>query len=86
MKAINRHKTWKLAERRKDKRKKKNAWSNKEGYIAPIFVPSTPNSELFNILKEVTDKEAEPGLTFKILENNSGISLFYSNSAFCWIQ
>ena len=40
--------------------------STKGGYIAPIFVPSTPNSELFNLLKEVADKEAEPGLKFKI--------------------
>ena len=47
---------------------KRHKWSTKGGYIAPIFVPSTPNSELFNILKEVADKEAEPGLKFKILE------------------
>jgi hypothetical protein len=67
-KPINRHKTWQIAERRKDKRKKKHPWSTKGGYIAPIFVPSTPNSELFNILKEIADKEAEPGLKFKILE------------------
>ena len=39
-----------IARRREKQRKLKN-WSNRGGYIAPIFVPPTPNSELANILK-----------------------------------
>ena len=37
-------------------------------FIAPIIVPSTPNSELLQILKEVAEQEAVPGLKFKVLE------------------
>ena len=33
-----------------------------------IIVPSTPNSELLKMLKEVAESEAENGLKFKILE------------------
>ena len=65
---INRPKDWNMQERRKEKRRKKYDWSTKGGYIAPIMVPSTPNGELMKIMREVAEKESEPGLKFKIIE------------------
>ena len=47
---INRPKDWNKQERRKGKRRKKYDWSNKGGYIAPLMVPSTPNSVLMKIM------------------------------------
>ena len=52
----------------KDKKKKKHSWSTEGGYVAPIFVPPTPNSELASILKDVVDRESEAGVSFKIVE------------------
>jgi hypothetical protein len=37
-------------------------------YIAPIFIPATPNSELAQILKKVVDEECDKKLKFKIIE------------------
>ena len=53
---------------------KRHNWSTKGGHVAPIFVPPTPNSELASILKEVVDREAEAGVSFKIVET-SGITV-----------
>ena len=69
-----RPKNWNLAARQKEKKKKKYDWSTKGGYIAPIFVPPTPNSELANSLKTIAESEAESGVNFKIIETG-GISL-----------
>ena len=41
-----RPKDWQLDERSQQKKKKKHTWSTKGGYVAPIFVPPTPNGEL----------------------------------------
>ena len=60
--------------RRKEKEKKRHEWSTRGGYIAPIFVPPTPNSELANSLKAIADKEAEAGVHFKIIETG-GLSM-----------
>ena len=49
-------------------------WSTRGGYIAPIFVPPTPNSELANSLKAIADSEAEAGVHFRIIETG-GISV-----------
>ena len=65
---LNRPREWKAEERRQQKKKKKNSWSKKGGYVAPIFVPPTPNGELARLLKEIADKEAESGVRFKIVE------------------
>ena len=65
---IFRPKNWQAVERRKEKEKKKNTWSTKGGYIAPIFVPSTPNGELARSLRRIADSEAEAGVRFKIVE------------------
>ena len=32
------------------------------GFIAPIIIPSTPNSELLKMMREVAKTEIEPGL------------------------
>ena len=44
--------------RRVEKQKKKQNWSNRGGYIAPIFVPPTPNGELAKELKGIAENEA----------------------------
>ena len=44
-------------------------WSEKGGYIAPIFVPATPGGELCKIMREVAENEAVGGLKFKIVED-----------------
>ena len=69
-----RPKDWNVISRRKEKEKKKYEWSTRGGYIAPIFVPPTPNSELANVLKIVADGEAELGVHFKIVETG-GLSM-----------
>ena len=69
-----RPKDWNRAERQKAKQKKKYEWSTRGGFIAPIFVPPTPNSELALSLKAVADSEAEAGVKFKIVETG-GLSI-----------
>ena len=59
---------WQEEERREAKKKKKHSWSNKGGYIAPIFVPATPGGELAKQLKNIAESEAEAGLKFKVVE------------------
>ena len=54
--------------RKLEKQKKKMNWSNRGGYISPIFVPPTPNGELANELKLIAEKEAEAGIMFRIVE------------------
>ena len=63
-----RPKDWQLDERRQLKKKKKHSWSTIGGYIAPIFVPPTPNGELAKKLREIAEHEAEEGIHFKIVE------------------
>ena len=48
--------------------KKKHEWSTKGGYIAPIFVLSTPGSELLKYMREVAKREAKDVINFKIIE------------------
>ena len=55
-------------ERRHQKQNKRHSWGTKGGCIAPIIIPSTPDSELLHMLREVAEKEAQPGLKFKIVE------------------
>ena len=69
-----RPKEWNRVARYKEKTKKKHNWSNRGGYIAPIFVPPTPNSELAKSLKLIADNEAEAGVKFRIIETG-GISI-----------
>ena len=65
---LNRPRGYKKAERRKEKRRKRNSWGTKGGHIAPIVVPSTPNGELARRLRKVAEEESIPGLKFKIAE------------------
>ena len=65
---VHRPKDWNTAERIKSKRNKKHNWSTRGGCIAPIIIPSTPNSELLHMLREVAENETQPGLKFKIVE------------------
>ena len=65
---MNRPRDWNQEARRIDKAKKKYTWSTKGGYTAPIIIPSTPDSELLRLLRGVAEKEAVPGLRFKVLE------------------
>ena len=67
-------KDWQVVTRKKEKERKKYNWSTRGGHVAPIFVPTTPNSELATVMKEVADKEAEAGVHFKIIET-SGLSM-----------
>ena len=55
--------------RRVEKQKKKNSWAYRGGYIAPIFVPPTPNGDLANALKQIAESEAEAWVNFRIVEN-----------------
>ena len=63
-----RPKDYEVVARRREKEGKINNWSNRGGYIAPIFVPPTPNSELANCLKMIAESEAEAGIRFRIVE------------------
>ena len=65
---INRPATWNREERRRKKVGKRNNWSAKGGYIAPIFVPATPGGELAKEMKDIADREAVAGMRFKIVE------------------
>ena len=56
-------------ERRKEKRVKKHGWAKKGGHIAPIFVPSTPGSELVKTLRRVAEEEGKEGVRFNIVES-----------------
>ena len=68
MRPIYRPKDWQKAERRWAKEKKKNSWASKDGHIAPIFVPPTPNGELARTLRRIAECEAEAGVRFKVVE------------------
>ena len=73
-KTLYRQKDWNRVARLKEKRKKKHEWSTRGGYIGPISVPPTPNSELAKSLKAIADSEAEAGVHFRITETG-GISV-----------
>ena len=68
-KPLHRPRHWQEKERRQRKRSKRNNWSAKGGFIAPIFVPATPGGELAKMLKTVAENEAQPGLKFRIVES-----------------
>ena len=65
---IHRPSEWNKEERRIDKKQKRHTWSITVGYTAPIIIPATPKSELLQMLRDVAEQEAVPGLRFKILE------------------
>ena len=71
---INRPPGYKKVERRKAKIQKKRDWGTKGGYIAPIIVPATPNSELAKSLREIAESERDSGIRFKIVEKG-GITI-----------
>ena len=71
---LNRPKDFKKIERRKAKKMKKNQWSKKGGYAAPVIVPSTPGGQLAKMLKEVANEEKDMGIKLKIVEKG-GITL-----------
>ena len=65
---IFRPKDWNKDERKKAKKSKKYEWSTKGGYIAPIFVPSSPGGELAKEMRRVAQTEATKDIKFKIVE------------------
>ena len=65
---LNRDRYWQREERMKKKKNKRHSWSSNGGYIAPMFVPSTPQGELAKELREVVEKEGIQGMKFKIVE------------------
>ena len=67
-KPLKRPRSWKVEERRTEKRKKRHNWSNKGGCIAPIMIPATPGSELAKRLREIAEQEAAEGVKFKVIE------------------
>ena len=71
---INRPKEWNIAARRIEKRKKRRNWATRGGFIAPIIIPSTPDSELLKMMREVAQSEAETGLKFRI-EERGGVTV-----------
>ena len=71
---INRPPEYKKVERRKAKIQKKRDWGTKGGYIAPIIVPATPNSELAKSLREIAESESDSGIRFKVVEKG-GITI-----------
>ena len=50
---IYRPKDWQVDERRQKKKNKKHNWSSTGGYIAPIFVPPTPDGQLAKELEQL---------------------------------
>ena len=68
LRPLYRPKDFERVKRQKEKQKKKTNWSNKGGFVAPIFVPPTPNGELAAQLRTIAEKEAEAGVQFKIVE------------------
>ena len=68
MRPLYRPKTWQKEERKKKKKESKHEWSTKGGFIAPIFVPSSPGGELAKKMKEVVTKEKKGDINFKIVE------------------
>ena len=72
---IYRPKSFQRIERTKLKTAKRHSWSSKGGYIAPIFVPSTPDGELASRLRTIVEEEQRTvGLRFKIVEQG-GITI-----------
>ena len=47
---------WQEEERLIKKKKTRQNWSAKGGYIAPSFIPATPNGELATMLSEIADE------------------------------
>ena len=60
-----RTKMWNRVERQKERRKKKNDWFKKGGYMSVMFVPATPKSELKRQYERVI-KECKVGI--KVVE------------------
>ena len=60
--------------RRIEKETKKHEWAKKGGHIAPIFVPSTPDSELLKAMRQIAKEEGKQGVRFNIIETG-GITM-----------
>ena len=69
-----RPKDYRKPERRKEKIEKQKSWANKDGSLAPIIVPATPDGALAKILSDVVENESKSGMKFKIVERG-GISV-----------
>ena len=65
---IFRPKDWRKEERREIKRNKRINWANKDGHIAPIFVPTTPGGTLMKMMRKVAEDEGKEGIKFKVME------------------
>ena len=71
---LNRPSGYRMKERRKEKKQKKKSWATNGGYIAPIIVPATLNSELKDALVEIAEKTSDGKIRFKIVEKG-GVTL-----------
>ena len=69
---LNRPAGYRKIERRKEKKEKKKNWGTKGGYLAPIVVPATPNSELAKRLRKKCEQQKV--VRFRIVERG-GITL-----------
>ena len=74
VKPMNRPKDYRKPERRKEKIEKQKSWANKDGSLAPIIVPATPDGALAKMLSDVVENESKSGIKLKIVERG-GISV-----------
>ena len=65
---IFRPKMWKREERKIAKASKKVNWATQGGYIAPVFIPTTPGGVLLKMMRETAEAEAKEGIRFRIME------------------
>ena len=65
---FNRPNGYKKSERKAEKKKKQQRWASSGGFTAPIIIPATPGGELARRLREITEREKEPGVSFKVVE------------------
>ena len=70
---IFRAKDYEKEERRRAKKNKKLNWAKKGGHIAPIFVPTTPGSQLMKAMRRVAQEEGKEGIRFHIIESGGRI-------------
>ena len=65
---INRKRSWERLQRKRKKMAKSINWHKSGGYHVPLFVPSTPNSELAKRIKAVEERNTQRCIRFKVVE------------------
>ena len=64
---LNRPRSWRRMERRREREEKKKTWFQKNGVESVMFVPATPNEELRKMLQEKVD---QAGVRIKVVEKS----------------